>query len=78
MYFKNKKKVPEILSNYFKNKTHGMAEILLNYFKNKIHNRLDYFKLLQKLDKGCSKLFKITSKTEKGILEILSNYGLQK
>ena len=44
---KTRQGIPEILSNYFENKTQGVPEIILNYSKNKtqgIHEILsNYF-----------------------------------
>ena len=43
--------VPEILSNYFENKTLGVSKIPSNYFKNETpRDPRDSFKLLQKHD----------------------------
>ena len=50
-FFQNTSKtqvVPEILSNYFKKKTHGFREIPSNYFKNNTRDLRDCFELLEK------------------------------
>ena len=80
--------IPEILSNYCKDKIQGISEFLSNYFKNKTRDPRDSFKLLQKQNtrslRDSSKLlqkqsphwsltfFQITLKTR--ISQILSKY----
>ena len=77
---KTRQKFPEIISNYFKNKTQVMPEILSNYVL-QIQRKgcRDSFKLLQKLDKGSPRFLRTTLKNEKqGVPGILLNYVLEK
>ena len=58
-------KIPEILSNYFKDKTRNPSDSLSDYFKNKTQaapeTLSDYFK--NKIYRGLSRFFQITLKT---------------
>ena len=86
-YFKSQKRVPEILSNYCKNKTQRVLEMLSNCFKNNTQGVLDihlsYFKnkkgVFQATSKtrynGSPRFFQITSKTKQKESEVPSNYS---
>mgnify|MGYP005985171051 FL=1 len=58
-------KIPEILSNYFKDKTRNPSDSLSDYFKNETQAALetlsDHFK--NKIHRGLPKFFQITSET---------------
>ena len=75
-YFKNKKVIADILSNYFKNQTERVSKIPSNYFENRtqmVTEVLSNYLVQKQNKKWSSKFFQITSKARQMFTEIFSN-----